>query len=397
MIIRTNITISFLALCVFMLSRPIVAMSYFDSHSIFGLKYLELFTICMSYGFIILILPTLKKQTLDGASIFLLLFCLYCGLSLMWGSDVRQVSRLILPAVFFFSTRVIVEEEKQIERLLLLAILGSVVPILGSAYLIIHHKMNITVYWTGLNRYYGMYSGIHGLAHSMFIFLFFAMLYLYFREKTDRRRTTFLYLVYFLCLIAVFDLLKTYTRNVFIGFYILLFCYLIGRRNYKLLLAITLGSILVAINSSTFWEMIYDFVDVFQGKRDLVYMGSGRIGIWTRFLGAFFDLPFPNQVLGAGVTRIAASHNDFLSLMFSFGVVGFFIYVSFIMKVFFDILKSCIERKLKYTFLGFMLAVFAMNFASNSYISRVELAQYFFLVIGVFYSLQDTSLRENQT
>lgn len=396
MIKRTNIANPFFALCVFMLLRPLFAISFFDTHTLFGLKYLELFSICMSYGFIILILANLKQQHFDGPNALVLMFCIYCVLSLMWGSDIRPVIRLILPAVLFFIARANIEGESQLQVLILLAIIGHIVPILGSAYYIFHNKMAITIYWTGLHRYYGIYSGVHALAHSMFIFLFFAMLYLYFNEKSESRKKAFIFFIYFLCLIALFDLVKTYTRNVFLGFYILLFCYLIGRRNYKLLIGITLGSILVAMSSSAFWEMIYDFTDVFQGKRDILYMGSGRLGIWTRFLHEFVNISFPNKVLGAGVVTISDSHNDFLSLMYGLGIVGLFIYVSFMSKVFFDISKSCIDRKLKYTFSGFILAVAAMNFASNSYVSRVELAQYFFFIIGAFYGLRDNSVSMSQ-
>jgi len=293
--------------------------------------------------------------------------------------------------VLFFIARANIEEESQLKMLILLAIIGHIVPILGSAYYIFHKKMAITVYWTGLRRYFGMYSGVHALAHSMFIFLFFVMLYLYFNEKSEEKKKAFIFFIYFLCMVALFDLVKTYTRNVFIGFYILLFFYLIGRRNYKFLVVTILASILVAINSSSFWEMLYDFTDVFQGKRDILYMGSGRMKIWTDFLTHYANLSFPNQILGASLKGVADTHNDFLSLMYSLGIVGLFIYVSFISKVFFDISKSCIDRKLKYIFLGFILAVVAMNFASNSYISRVELAQYFFFIVGTFYGLRDSS------
>ena len=144
--------------------------------------------------------------------------------------------------------------------------------------------------------------------------------------------------------------------------------------------------------------MIFDFTNYFQGKKDLSWVGSGRMGLWADVLTDYTKLPFPDQVLGIGVKtgEIASSHNDFLSLMFSLGVVGLFLYISFMSKVCFDIAKSYLDRKLKYTFLGFILAIFTMNFASNSYISRVELAQYFFFITGAFYALRDNSPGKNQ-
>jgi len=166
---KVNITISFLALCLFILLRPIFTLSYFAANGLFGLKYLEIFSIGISYLFIVLILLTLKQQRLDGASALLLVFCLYCGLSIAWGSVIREVTRLILPALCFFIARANVKEENQLKALTLLSILGYVVPVLGSAFLIILGKGFQTVYWTGLNRYFGMYEHIHALAHSMFV------------------------------------------------------------------------------------------------------------------------------------------------------------------------------------------------------------------------------------
>ena len=389
MIIKTNITFPFLSLCLFMLLRPLFTTSYFFEHTLFGLRYTELFSIFVSYGFIVLILITLKKQTFDGASILLILFCLFCGSSFMWGSNVQQTSRIILPTVFFFVARANLEEESQITTLILLAILSYIVPVLISAYLIILNKVSMEVYWTGLDRYSGMYSQIHTLAHSMFIFLFFVILHLYFFDKSEKRRKVFNYFICLLSLIAMFDLVKTYTRTVYIGFYILLIWYLIGRRSYKLLCAIIIASIVVIFKSSTFQKMMYDFIYVLQGKRDFTYIGTGRIGIWTNFLDDFINLPFPNQLLGAGAEKLGATHNDILSLIYNFGFFGLFLYISFMSKVFVDIIKSFIDRKLKYIFLGFILAVLFMNLPSNSYISRGELAQYFYFIVGIFYVLRD--------
>jgi len=178
------------------------------------------------------------------------------------------------------------------------------------------------------------------------------------------------------------------------GFAILSFFYLIGRRNYKILAATILGTICVVFSSSTFRMMIYDFTYFFEGKRDLSWVGSGRMGLWNDVLITYTNLSFPNKVLGAGVSTggIMSSHNDLLSLMFTLGAIGLFLYISFMAKVFFDIATARIDRTLKYIFLGFILAVLAMNFASNSYLSRGELAQYFYFIIGTFYAVRDSSL-----
>ena len=133
-----------------MLLRPLFTVSYFDTHTFFGLKFIEIFTICASYGFVVLLLVNLKEQHFDGVAILLLLFCLYCGFSVMWGSEVRQLTRLVLPAVIFYVVRINVKEEKQLRTLLKMGILGFVVPILGSSYLTILNKVSRVNYWSGL-------------------------------------------------------------------------------------------------------------------------------------------------------------------------------------------------------------------------------------------------------
>jgi hypothetical protein len=59
----------------------------------------------------------------------------------------------------------------------------------------------------------------------------------------------------------------------------------------------------------------------------------------------------------------------------------------------YDIFYSPIDIKLKIIFIGILFSVIAMNFVSNSYIVRVELAQYFWLFMGIFYALNDNIKR----
>jgi hypothetical protein len=60
-------------------------------------------------------------------------------------------------------------------------------------------------------------------------------------------------------------------------------------------------------------------------------------------------------------------------------------------------LNSGITSKLKYYFISFLLAVVAMNFASNSYVNRFPLAQLFWFIVGVFYALSKIEKPGNGT
>jgi hypothetical protein len=59
----------------------------------------------------------------------------------------------------------------------------------------------------------------------------------------------------------------------------------------------------------------------------------------------------------------------------------------------YDIFLSAIDIKLRIIFIGVLFSVIVMNLVSNSYIVRVELAQYFWLFMGIFYALNDNLRR----
>ena len=165
-------SIFFLILCAFSLLRPMVTISFFADNGFAGVSFLDLFSLGTSYLFIILILIHLKSVRIDGTDLVILLFCTYCFVSIFWGSAPQEVLRLILPAAAFFFVKFAVTEKWQIKQLLLLIIIGHIVPIVGSAVLIsLGKSIYMTVYHTGIEMYTGMYSKIHTLGHSMFIFL----------------------------------------------------------------------------------------------------------------------------------------------------------------------------------------------------------------------------------
>ena len=68
-----------------------------------------------------------------------------------------------------------------------------------------------------------------------------------------------------------------------------------------------------------------------------------------------------------------------------------------IWNLFIDIMMCNLDRVFKYIYLGFLFAVLGMNFASNSYISRFELAQYFFFTMGIFYAIRDVDNKQGRT
>jgi O-antigen ligase len=252
-----------------------------------------------------------------------------------------------------------------------------------------------TIYQTGLARYEGMYIKIHAFAHSMFIFIFMFLLFLTLKKNEKLSTKLYFYILYFLCFVAIFNLFKSYTRNVWIGLSIVWVFYLWGQKK-RLILALSISvAAVVAIVSSDFKIIFFDFIEPLSGERHINSLGAGRLGMWTNVINLFNKLPLEVKLMGVGIGEakigfgIARGHNDFLSLLYSTGLIGLFFYITFLFRVGYDILKSRIGRKLKYLYLGFLFAVVFMNFASNSYLSRIEMSQYFYFVLGTFYFLSE--------
>jgi O-antigen ligase len=391
--------IAYICLCVFALLRPIMCIQYFAETSIIGLNFLELFSISISYTLLavsLLEIHRLRTFPINFATVIGLLFCLYLLFTLVLGSHIRETFRVILPFAIFIAVRVIIKNEKQIITLLSLIFLSYIIPLLGSAWLImIGESIGKTIYQTGLIRYEGMYLKIHSFAHAMFIFVFVLFFYVTLNKNEKKGKKLFLYCLYFLCFIAIFNLFKSYTRNVWIGLFILLVFYLWGRKKYLVIATCIFGVAIIALVSKDFHTIFFDFIEPLSGEKEIRHLGAGRMGLWTSLIHRFKSLPLEVKLVGIGIESekqgfgIGRSHNDFLALLYTTGLIGFILYITFLLRVGYDILKSSLERQLKYLFMGFFCSVIFMNIASNSYVTRVELAQYFYFILGLFYVLND--------
>ena len=126
-------------------------------------------------------------------------------------------------------------------------------------------------------------------------------------------------------------------------------------------------------------------------------MGSGRLGLWQDALNEFSSLPFERLFLGIGLGKeilisaeyFGASHSDLIALLLSLGIIGTILYFLIISCLIAEVLTSNCDRVIKFTFCGFLLAVLAMNFGSNSYLSRFQLSQYFFFIMGTYHMFKN--------
>jgi O-antigen ligase len=135
-----------------------------------------------------------------------------------------------------------------------------------------------------------------------------------------------------------------------------------------------------------------------QGAQGIDTAGSGRPYIWRHNLALYADWPIEQQVAGIGAgnellflplagtyeARVRAwqSHNDYLSALIELGFVG----LVMILVIYYFIYRNIqqIPGPERPYFLALLAAVAAMNFLSNSYLSRFGLGQLFVMVmVGV--------------
>jgi O-antigen ligase len=110
----------------------------------------------------------------------------------------------------------------------------------------------------------------------------------------------------------------------------------------------------------------------------------------------FIDSSLPQQLLGHGLghERRFAFHSDYMRLLISLGIVGLFLYLILLFYLLWDIFL-CRDKKTKYLFGAILISVAIMNFGSNAVVFRFELSQYFWLIMGLFYMIENSEIENN--
>jgi O-antigen ligase len=162
----------------------------------------------------------------------------------------------------------------------------------------------------------------------------------------------------------------------------------------KLFLAGAVLALAILVMSPFLKLQYYDVLEAQQGERPVEEAGSGRPIIWAHNLDEFSKASPDRWIAGVGIGNVTkevysvrlngesfwSSHNEYLAVLIHTGVLGLFIYFGLQLVILRRILA--IEGPEKAAFLALFLAVAAMNFGSNSFLSRFALAQLYFLLIS---------------
>lgn len=317
-------------------------------------------------------------------------------------AHISALAKFVIPLLTYVVAKSVIPGRATYLKMLWLLIVGFAVPLLGSVFLILHGGgLEEVNYWTGTLRYEGAYSSAHDMSHNAGFMLMAIWLYLIVRKENatlvrefSLARKCFLAV---LVLAAVFLIYKSSVRTTVLG--LAIFVMVLLAMHYRKPLLI--GAVAIILVSSfalsenvqkrffpegEWAEKSADF--------DATDYGSARPNIWKRQLVVFVGLPIDKQLAGIGIGNTLAdeigrdsdyvlkkdTHNDFFRVMVHTGVVGLLLFVGLQVAIFRKILT--LDRSVKYGFAAIFVAVTAMNFISNSYISRFGLAQMLYLILA---------------
>jgi len=385
----SSATFGVAVLALFAFFRP-VTVSF---HHIGSVSVLDIFGIASSYLILLALLINMRNIRLPGISYFILFYVFYCSLSIFWGSGYRDVVRAVAPFLPFFLVMAAVRHQGQVKFLLSALCLGYLLPVFGSIYLNLAGKSDIIVTGSMLERQAGLSSGVHTTGHLMLFFSFVFALYHIVNKDNGKLRHL---LLAALLAGSVFCMYKTYTRTVFMGGLIFWSSYLFFTSK-KWFFAFVMT---VALISLVKFSDINSIVMQKQQKNrtfDVNAAGSGRESLWKHNLQLYAALPVTSQLLGVGMGKEtqrvpgsfvlwAGSHNDYISLMVTVGAMGLLLYLVIYGIYLLAIVRSRWRRDLSYFALSLMLSVILMNFVSNSYIVRFQMAQLLWFILGLIYA-----------
>jgi O-antigen ligase len=383
-------------------AKPLLNAELF-AWSLFGFGFFELAAMLL---FLLLVgafgLNFMQKarDPVSAVEVWAILFIVWSTISYLVHIEISVAASFIkitMPIMVYLMLKKIIPDRATYVRMVFLMLIGFLVPFLISA--VTTHQgqgLEMTLYWTGVERYRGVYGDIHSMAHNAGFAIMLTGTYLALRNSQKAplnwAEVTVLALVF---LVGVYLLFHTHARTLYVGLGVFLFVTLFFYSKKALALSVIFIIALVAYFSEAVGIIFFDFVDPQYTGEHFERAGSGRLTVWTESLDAWRNAPFLNQLTGMGlgntdtvrahgtiedaVRPYGDPHNDWLFALMSLGLLGVGILVGLLASILRAILR--IDGKEKFAFLGLFAAVIVMNLLSNSYISRVTMAQLFFMVM----------------
>jgi O-antigen ligase len=259
--------------------------------------------------------------------------------------------------------------------------------IINYFYITFVNQSSIEDPYRGIERAAGFFTGSagwHGLAHYSLLTIFLISFY---KPITTSRIEK--YILSFSFLIACYLIFKSGTRTVYLGLISFMFIWFLLKKRYVWLLILVIGIYLLFLFNNNFHASLIEF-DPHQTNFE--EMGSGRGGIWEGFIRIFFMQPWFNILFGTGTQLVSIeslglqtfamagegldAHNDYLLILFQIGIFSLFVFLSFYFSLFIKAIRL-IKSDVGKLYIAMLVSVALMNFVSNAYISRINIAMIF--------------------
>ena len=376
-----------------------------------GIPVQKIFPVIISYLLLITVLLNFRRLKLDLISALIFMFCFYSCFSILWGTQIEELARVVLPFIIFFAVRLYAKDIRDINVLIIALIIGYIFPIIGSAFLIFKGtSIGQIEYYSGIARYKGLFPNMHPFAHAM---TFFSFVICFLFQQNKIKSKILKYGLVFLLGLLIFCLYKSFVRNAYVSFLIFWFVVFLGVSKKHAFVFLIILLIFGFFYSQRVENIIWKG-QAHELEHTLNAASSGRLAIWTHNLSIFSQLTFDRKILGLGLgvdsgnfgsigsmnNNVWPSHNDYLSLIMTLGILGLTGYIFILIILMRYVYMSGVEKRIKFIFLGVLFSIFTINFLSNGYIFRIEMSQQLWFLMGIFYKLNElnddngTNIRE---
>ncbi len=230
--------------------------------------------------------------------------------------------------------------------------------------------------------------GNAGLFATYLLFLIFVSCLLFVWDRNKNRRI-FYSVVFFINLITLF---LTQTRAGILGFFVGVFVFLailffVKNHNIKTKIVVLISAILLFLGMFFIFDGM-NFVNKFYSIKDASI--NNRILTWQSAIEGFKDKP----ILGYGLENqkyvfskyynannteqwFDKAHNNYLDILLTSGILGFFVYLLIIFVVFFILFKSVLKKDF---YLGALLISFFVAYLVQNFFIFDSIISYVFII-----------------
>lgn len=352
-----------------------------------------------------------NRQPVSSVEIWVVLLILWITISYIVHIDISSITtyaKFVIPLMTYIMLKRILPDRSSHVRMVFLMLIGFLLPFIMSAIMIYRGEgVGQVVYWTGVERYQGVYANIHSMGHNTGFAIMATVVYVAFRKgQTARLHWSEITLLSLVVLLGSYLLYAGQVRTSIIGvlIFFLVTLYFLDKR--ILALFIVLSTLSLAYFWSEVSMMFYDTINPEDWGRDPEAAASGRTLMWGWAVENWLQAPLLNKLTGMGVTVSGLPplreptfgtfvdgsirpwpnpHSDWLYVLLSLGLMGFAIFVGLFGSILRAILS--IHGKQKFALLALFVSVVIMNGASVSYITSFTTFQ-MFLMLMVYVDLK---------